>query len=140
MSVAPPSAAVLARLREEIRRIERRPARRSGCVPCGLEAVDTVLPGGGFPRGALAELCGGPASGKTGVALALIAALGGGVLAAFLDGRGTLHPPAARAPDVDLARLLIARTAGGRGRASGADDPERDPALVGLWAAEALLG
>ncbi|HEY6004008.1 MAG TPA: hypothetical protein VIV57_14115 [Anaeromyxobacter sp.] len=65
----------IAKLRDEIRRIERRPARREGCVPCGLAGVDAVLPGGGFPRGALAELAGGPASGKTAVALAVFAAL-----------------------------------------------------------------
>jgi protein ImuA len=129
-----PHHAVLARLRDEIRRIERRPARRQGFLPCGLGEIDALLPGGGFPRGALAELAGGPASGKTAAALSLFAALGGEDLAAFVDGRGELYPPAAAALGVDLSRLLWVRPPARPG-GSGAD-----PALGALWAAEALLG
>lgn len=126
---------VVARLREEIRRIERRPARRDGCVACGRADIDALLPDGGFRRGALTELAGGPASGKTAIALALIAALGPGDLAAYVDGREELYPPAAAALGVDLTRLLVVRPAP---RTVG-EGPERDPALVTLWAAEALL-
>lgn len=123
----------VARLRDEIRRIERRPARRDGCVPCGQTEIDRLLPGGGFSQGALTELAGGPASGKTAVALALFAALGPGALAAYVDGHGELYPPAAAALGVDLARLLVIRpAAAGEGR--------QEPALAVLWAAEALLG
>jgi protein ImuA len=144
----------IAKLRDEIRRIERRPARREGCVPCGLPGVDAVLPGGGFPRGALAELAGGPASGKTAVALAVFAALGPMDLAAYVDGRGELYPPAAAARGVDLARLLVVRPPGsGRaelpvasaGRAMTAPPGGPRPSALeertraGLWAAEALL-
>jgi len=100
---------VLARLRDEIRRLERRPDRRSGALACGLPSVDEALPAGGFPRGALSELRGGPASGKTGVALSLVAALARDDLAAFVDGTGELYPPAAAALGVDLARLLLVR-------------------------------
>ena len=128
---------VLADLREQIRRIERRPARRSGVVPCGLGGVDAALPDGGFPRGALTELAGGPASGKTAVALAVIAALGVEDLAAFVDARGELYPPAAAARGVDLGRLLVVRPGRPPRGEVGAD---RDPALAALWAAEALLG
>ncbi len=123
---------VLARLRDEIRRIERRPARREGFVASGLAGVDAVLPGGGFPCGALAELTGGPASGKTAVALALFASLGHEALAAYVDGRGELYPPAAAARGVDLARLLLVRPP----RRAGASEDVR----AALWAAEALLG
>jgi protein ImuA len=137
---------VITRLRDEIRRIEHRPARREGFVPCGLAGVDAVLPGGGFPRGALAELAGGPASGKTAVALALFASLGPGDLAAYVDGRGELYPPAAAARGVDLARLLVVRPASVRGGARGVGGPAarrtaRTPEHVraALWAAEALL-
>lgn len=119
---------LLSRLRDEIRRIERRPARRAGALPCGLAAVDALLPGG-FPCGALTELRGGPASGKTAVALATVAGLPRGALAAWVDGRRELYPPAAAALGVDLSRLLIVRPpageAGGR---------------LALWAAEVLLG
>jgi protein ImuA len=127
---------VVARLREEIRRIERRPARRDGCVACGLADVDALLPDGGFRRGALTELAGGPASGKTAIALALIAALGPGDLAAYVDGREELYPPAAAALGVDLTRLLVVRPAS---RTVGEGPVRGDPALVTLWAAEALL-
>jgi len=121
---------LLAELREAIHRIERRPARRSGAVGCGLAEVDGALPGGGFPRGAISELAGGRACGKTAIALSLLSSLEEGDLFAWVDGRGEIYPPAAAARGVDLARLLIVRPAG-RGRG---------PAQAGLWAAEALLG
>ena len=92
--------------------------------------MEALLPGGGFPAASLSSLCGGPASGKTCVALsALREAQAGGGLAAFVDGRGELYPPAALALGVNLARLLIVRPgAGARARL-----------LPGLWAAEVLL-
>ncbi|WP_242339094.1 MULTISPECIES: DNA recombination/repair protein RecA [Anaeromyxobacter] len=123
------------RLRDEIRRIERRPARRAGALACGRPEIDALLPEGGFRRGALTELAGGRASGKTAIALALFAALGPGDLAAYVDGRGELYPPAAAALGVDLARLLVVRPP----PRTSAEGPARDPALVALWAAEALL-
>jgi len=131
-------------LRERIRRIERRPARREGFLASGRPEVDALLPGGGFPRGALAHLAGGPASGKTLLALsALAAAAAEGGLAAFVDGRGELYPPSAGAVGLDLGRLLVVRppgaapgTARGAARAAG----RGEEALAGLWAAEALLG
>ncbi len=131
MSSATTQHDLLSRLRDEIRRIERRPARRRGAVACGVAAVDALLPGG-FPCGALAELRGGPASGKTAVALAALAGIARssrGALSAWIDGRGELYPPAAAAMGVDLERLLIVRPGGGEAGARAA-----------LWAAEALLG
>jgi protein ImuA len=152
---------VLARLRDEIRRLERRPDRRPGALSCGLASVDEALPAGGFPRGVLSELRGGPASGKTGVALSLVAALPRDELAAFVDGTGELYPPAADAIGVDLGRLLLVRPGDARSRpiSGGLLAPllavrkstapllaRRAPDLgsslrvaPGLWAAEALL-
>ncbi len=127
----------IARLREEIRRIERSPARREGRVASGLAGVDAVLPGGGFPRGSLSELSGGPASGKTAVALSLVAALGPQELAAWVDGRGELYPPAAAARGVDLARLLVVRPPAASVRSEAASGA--GAVRPGLWAAEALL-
>jgi protein ImuA len=124
---------LLTELRESIRRIERRPAQRSGVAASGLGEIDEALPDGGFPRGALSELCGGQASGKTAVALAVLASLGDGELFAWVDGRGELYPPAAAARGVDLARLLIVRPGAVPARG-------QDPAQAALWAAEALLG
>src|SRR5512137_2484370 len=134
MGTATRQQEVLEELRHQIRRLERRPARREGVLACGRPEVEALLAGGGFARGALSALCGGPASGKTGVALsALREAQGEGGLAAFVDGRGELYPPAALALGVNLARLLIVRPE--RGRRAGGEAP-----LPGLWAAEVLLG
>lgn len=128
---------VVARLREEIRRIERNPGRREGLVPSGLAAVDAVLPGGGFARGALCELVGGPASGKTAVALSLVAGLGEEDLFAWVDGRAELYPPAAAARGVDLGRLLVIRPPA---TPAGAPPPGGEPAWrAALWASEAVL-
>jgi len=128
---------LLERLRQQIRRLERRPARREGFLPTGRPEVDALLPGGGFPRGALTGLAGGPASGKTRLALtALREAQAEGGLAAFVDGCGELYPPAAVDLGVDLARLLIVRPGAPARRTEAERAPEP---LPGLWAAEALL-
>jgi protein ImuA len=120
---------VIDALRDQIRSLEGRPPPRASYVPSGWEAVDAVLPGRGFPRGALSELCGGRASGKTVVALATLAsATSARGLAAFVDGRHELYPPAAAALGLDLDRLLVVRPARAPGQAR-----------VALWAAEALL-
>lgn len=135
---------VLTELREAIRRIERRPARRSGVVPTGLADVDPALPGGGFPRGAISELAGGHASGKTAVALAVLASLEEKDVFAWVDGRGEIYPPAVAARGVDLGRLLIVRPGVAPFTPSSsraAPGPGEDRALQAcLWAAEALLG
>jgi protein ImuA len=121
-------------LRGEIRRIEHRPPRRACFVSSGRPEVDALLPGGGFPRGALVDLAGGPASGKTGLVLsALAAAMGRERLAAFVDGRGELYPPALLAFGIDLDRLLVVRSPSGRGAGEG------EGVRTALWAAEALL-
>ncbi|OFX19625.1 MAG: hypothetical protein A2V77_07115 [Anaeromyxobacter sp. RBG_16_69_14] len=122
-------------LQEAIHRIERRPPRRARFASSGRPEVDALLPGGGFPRGALTELAGGHASGKTALALsALAAAMGQDGLAAFVDGRGELYPPAAAAFGIDLDRLLVVRPL-----ALGHGDGEGEVARRALWAAEALL-
>jgi protein ImuA len=129
MAVAGPE--IIQQLRDTVRRIERRPASRAGLLASGRTEIDRLLPGGGFPRGAISELSGGPASGKTAIALQAIAAVTCGQgLAAFVDGRHELYPPAASALGVRLDRLLILRPEG-RSR--------DDAALACLWAAEALL-
>jgi hypothetical protein len=121
-------------LRDEIRRIERRASPCAQRVASGKPEVDGVLPGGGFPRGAISELAGAPGSGKTELALATIArAIREQGVAAFVDGRGELYPPAAAALGVDLDRLLIVQPAGAR-RHDG-----RDAMQCAWWAAETVL-
>jgi protein ImuA len=136
---------VISRLREEIRRIEHRPGRRAGALACHVAAVDALLPDGGFPCGALSELTGGPASGKSAVALSLLASVGRGELAAWVDGHGELYPPAAASCGVDLERLLVVRPqppASVEGTSTGEPAAPRgaEPAWrAALWACEALL-
>jgi protein ImuA len=141
---------VISRLREEIRRIEHRPGRREGAISCGVASVDALLPDGGFPRGALSEVAGGLASGKSAIALGLLASVGPGDLVAWVDGRGDLYPPAAAARGVDLERLLVVRPAplASEGRPDDhACASSRLPAgarrapewRTALWACEALL-
>jgi len=128
----PGSRELIEELRERIRHIERRAPRRAAFEASGLEAVDGLLPGGGFPRGALSEIQGEPGSGKTALCLSTMArSMRADGLAAFVDGRGELYPPAAAALGVDLARLLLVRPpASGTGQGIS----------TALWSAEVLLG
>jgi protein ImuA len=128
--------AIIEGLREEIRRLERKPPSSPACVPSGRAEVDALLAGGGFPRGALSQLAGGPASGKTAIALRVLArAMGERALGAYVDGRGELYPPAAAAFGVDLGRLLLVRPHAAAGEVAAAERARR-----ALWAAEAVLG
>jgi hypothetical protein len=82
---------------------------RQGSCSTGIGAIDKLL-GGGWPRGALSELCGRRSSGRTSVVLASLAtALGAGHATALVDVDGTLDPRGAEAAGVPLARLLWVR-------------------------------
>ena len=125
---------------------------RQGHCPTGIGAIDQLL-GGGWPRGALSELCGRRSSGRTSVLLAsLAAALAAGHATALVDVDGTLDPRGAAAAGVPLAQLLWMRAgrrqalkaadlliARGRLRAGGARSRRRGRAHPqrGLDAAEA---
>jgi len=74
-----------------------------------LPAVDALL-GGGFPAGRLSEITGPLSSGRTSLALALLAGLTrAGELVAVVDRAAAFAPPSARAAGVDLERVLWAR-------------------------------
>jgi protein ImuA len=139
----PAQRQVLEDLRERIRRLERKPVRANGGVESGYASVDALLPGG-FPRGAIAELTGTAGSGKTGIAVAVVArAMGERALAAWIDGRSELYAPAVQVGGVDLERLLIVRPGGTTALPpSGAALTAIGQASVrqALWAAEAVLG
>jgi hypothetical protein len=78
--------------------------------PTGLYEVDRAL-GGGFPRGGLGEIAGPAGSGRTSLALALLAtATRAGECAAVVDGSDAFDPPSAEAAGVALERLLWVRT------------------------------
>ncbi|MFO7958661.1 MAG: recombinase RecA [Candidatus Brocadiia bacterium] len=77
-------------------------------IPTGSPALDIALGVGGVPRGRVIEIYGPEASGKTTLALQLIASaqkLGG--VAAFVDAEHALDPQYARNLDVDMENLLI---------------------------------
>jgi hypothetical protein len=78
----------------------------------GLPAVDRLL-GGGFPRGRLVEIAGSASSGRTSLALALLAeTTRRGALASVIDAADAFDPSSAEAAGIDLARVLWARPLG----------------------------
>ena len=78
-------------------------------APTGLAALDERL-GGGLPLGAISELAGPECSGRTSLALSLIARLTQAArVCAWVDVSDTLDPESAAAAGVDLARLLWVR-------------------------------
>lgn len=95
-------------------------------VPSGHAALDAVLPGGGWPAGALTELlpchAGIGELRLLGAALASIAAQGAGL--AWIAPPFLPHAPALAAAGIDLARVLVVKT--------------RSPRET-LWAAEQAL-
>ncbi len=75
----------------------------------GLPEIDRLL-GGGFPRGRLAEIAGPVSSGRTSLALALLAeTTRRGALASVIDAADAFDPSSAAAAGIDLARVLWAR-------------------------------
>jgi hypothetical protein len=80
------------------------------CRPSGWSAVD-VLIGGGFPIDRLSEITGPASSGRTSIALGLLARTtrGRGELAAVIDLADAFDPASAEAAGVDLERVLWAR-------------------------------
>jgi hypothetical protein len=85
---------------------------RPGRLPVGIPGVDRLL-GGGLPIGALSEVTGSISSGRTSLALALLAATTArGELAAWVDAADAFDPPSARGQGVDLDRVLWVRASG----------------------------
>jgi hypothetical protein len=83
--------------------------RRLRPLPTGAAAVDGLLEGG-IPRGRVSEIHGTASSGRTGLALALVARMtSGGALAAWIDPGDRLDPSSAATAGVDLARFLWLR-------------------------------
>jgi hypothetical protein len=106
-------AGLLRDLGSEVRRGgELREARAE--LATGIPALDDLL-GGGLARGELSELHGPLSSGRTSLALALLArATGVGELVAVVDAADAFHPASARRAGVQLERVLWARPPGVR--------------------------
>jgi len=79
-------------------------------IPTGSVALDVALGVGGLPRGRVVEIYGPESSGKTTVALHMLAeAQKMGGIGAFVDAEHALDPSYARALGVDIDNLLISQ-------------------------------
>jgi len=79
-------------------------------IPTGSLALDIALGVGGVPRGRVVEIYGQESSGKTTVALHIVAeAQKNGGIAAFIDAEHALDPTYAQALGVDIQNLLISQ-------------------------------
>jgi len=80
-----------------------------GLLASGVPALDRLL-GGGFPGGRLSEIAGPLSSGRTSLALALLArTTRAGELTAVVDAADAFDPASADAAGADLARILWVR-------------------------------
>ena len=79
-------------------------------IPTGALSLDLALGIGGVPRGRIVEIYGPESSGKTSLALHVVAeAQRNGGTAAFIDAEHALDPAYARAIGVDIDDLLISQ-------------------------------
>ena len=79
-------------------------------IPTGSISFDAALGVGGFPRGRVVEVFGPESSGKTTVALQVIAeAQKTGGMAAFVDAEHALDPAYAKKLGVDVDNLLVSQ-------------------------------
>jgi recombination protein RecA len=79
-------------------------------ISTGSIAVDAALGIGGFPRGRICEIYGPESSGKTTIALQVVAqAQKAGGMAAFIDVEHALDPIYARKLGVDVDNLLVSQ-------------------------------
>ncbi len=84
--------------------------RKMDVIPTGALSLDLALGIGGVPRGRIVEIYGPESSGKTSLALHIVAeAQRNGGIAAFIDAEHTLDPIYARAIGVDVDELLISQ-------------------------------
>src|SRR5438874_11628099 len=79
-------------------------------ISTGSISLDAAMGIGGFPRGRISEIFGPESSGKTTIALQVIAeAQKKGGMAAFLDAEHALDPIYARKLGVDVDNLLVSQ-------------------------------
>ncbi|MEQ1948203.1 MAG: recombinase RecA [Bryobacteraceae bacterium] len=91
-------------------RLGSQPAQQVPAISTGSISVDFALGIGGFPRGRISEIFGPESSGKTTIALQVVAEaqkLGG--MAAYIDVEHALDPVYARKLGVDVDNLLVSQ-------------------------------
>jgi recombination protein RecA len=95
-------------IRLRLARMESRPAGPP--IATGFAAIDSALGSGGFPRGRIVELFGPSSSGKTTLALQVVARLQkNGSTAGWIDAEHSFDPAYAKALGVALDRLPVAQ-------------------------------
>jgi recombination protein RecA len=93
-----------------VMRMGQRPPVRVNVIPTGSLTLDAALGVGGVPRGRVIEIYGPESSGKTTLALHIIAnAQKAGGLVAFIDAEHALDPEYAGNLGVNLEELLISQ-------------------------------
>ena len=93
-----------------VMRLGDRPEMNVEAIPTGSLALDAALGIGGVPKGRIVEIYGPEASGKTTLALHVVAAAQkAGGEAAYIDVEHALEPAYARALGVDIDSLLISQ-------------------------------
>jgi recombination protein RecA len=84
--------------------------RKVDVISTGALSLDLALGIGGVPRGRIVEIYGPESSGKTSLALHIVAeAQRNGGIAAFIDAEHALDPGYAKAIGVDVDELLISQ-------------------------------
>jgi recombination protein RecA len=120
--------------RGSVMRLGEVPHMQVSSIPTGSAALDIALGVGGVPRGRIVEIYGPESSGKTTLALHILAeAQKNGGEAAFIDAEHALDPVYARALGVDIDNLLVSQPDSGEQALEIAD------ALVRSGAVEALV-
>ena len=93
-----------------IMRMSERTTMRMESIPTGALALDIALGIGGVPRGRVTEIYGPESSGKTTLALHIVAeAQKAGGVCAFIDAEHAMDPVYAAAIGVDIDNLLISQ-------------------------------
>ncbi|HCW92972.1 MAG TPA: DNA recombination/repair protein RecA, partial [Flexistipes sinusarabici] len=91
-----------------VMRLGDKAAEKLPVIPTGSLSLDIALGVGGVPRGRIVEIYGAESSGKTTVALHVIAeAQKKGGVAAFVDAEHAMDPVYADAIGVDTDNLLV---------------------------------
>ena len=91
-------------------RMGERPVQNIEVIPTGCLDLDMALGVGGLPRGRVVEIYGPESSGKTTVALHVVAeAQRAGGVAAFIDAEHALDPVYARKLGVDVDQLYVSQ-------------------------------
>jgi recombination protein RecA len=113
-----------------VMRLGDREVQKIASIPTGALTLDLALGIGGIPRGRIVEIFGPESSGKTTLALHIIAeAQKAGGLAAFIDAEHALDPSYAEAIGVDLESLYFSQPDSGEQALEIADTLIRSGAL-----------